>query len=118
VSSEQIDARVREVLVLALPEVHRRLGPYTVHAALNILLGKPFVVTVDPLRRNIAYSVEGANHKIPLAAKAPHTNLAVAAKPVMPAVLGVKQLPLIQPLPITQLPKGTPIDEATGTAVH
>lgn len=46
----------RELLAMPLPEVHRRMGPYTVRTALSVLVGKPFAVTADASQRVVSYS--------------------------------------------------------------
>ena len=43
------------VLSMPLPEVHRQLGPYSVRTALLVLLGTPFVLSVDPMQRQVSY---------------------------------------------------------------
>ena len=43
------------VLSMPLPEVHRQLGPYSVRTALSVLLGTPFVLSVDPMQRQVSY---------------------------------------------------------------
>jgi conjugative transfer region protein (TIGR03748 family) len=60
--AEATDPQVRAVLAMALPEVHRRLGPYSVRTALSILLGRPFVLSVDPLQRLVTYRPEPAGN--------------------------------------------------------
>jgi conjugative transfer region protein (TIGR03748 family) len=55
---ESADQQTRAVLAMPLPEVHRRLGPYTVRTALSVLLGRPFVLSVDPMQRLVSYSVD------------------------------------------------------------
>jgi conjugative transfer region protein (TIGR03748 family) len=54
---ETADPQTRAVLAMPLPEVHRRLGPYTVRTALSVLLGRPYVLSVDPMQRMVSYSV-------------------------------------------------------------
>jgi len=54
---ETVDPQARAVLAMPLPEVHRRLGPYTVRTALSVLLGRPFVLSVDPMQRLVSYTV-------------------------------------------------------------
>ena len=56
---DQLPAAVQAILTLPLPEVQRRIGPIRVSAALGVLLGEPFRLTSDPLRREIAYTLEG-----------------------------------------------------------
>jgi conjugative transfer region protein (TIGR03748 family) len=55
---ETVDPPTRAVLAMPLPEVHRRLGPYTVRTALSVLLGRPFVLSVDPMQRLVSYAVD------------------------------------------------------------
>ena len=52
---EHLDAAAAAVMALPLPEVHRHLGPYSVKAALQVLLGEPFTLVVDPAQRTVAY---------------------------------------------------------------
>lgn len=56
---ETADAQTRAVLSMALPEVHRRLGPYSARTALTVLLGRPYVLSVDPMRRTVSYRLDG-----------------------------------------------------------
>lgn len=57
---EEADAHTKAVVAMPLPEVHRRLGPYSVRTALSVLLGRPFVVSVDPMQRLVSYGVDAA----------------------------------------------------------
>ena len=43
------------VLSMPLPEVHRRLGPYSVRTALSVLVGAPFALSVDPAHRVVSF---------------------------------------------------------------
>ena len=52
---EHLDAAAAAVMALPLPEVHRHLGPYRVRAALEVLLGEPFTLVVDPAQRTVSY---------------------------------------------------------------
>lgn len=60
--TSQIDEQVRSVLDMALPEVHRSLGPCSVSQALAVLLGAPFVMSSDPVRREVTYRMPQAAH--------------------------------------------------------
>jgi type IV pili sensor histidine kinase/response regulator len=55
---DQLGPEVKDILALSLPEVHRRVGPYSVRAALQVLIGTPFQLSIDPMRRQIAYAIE------------------------------------------------------------
>lgn len=61
---QEADKRTPAVLDLPLPEVHRRLGPCTVRTALSVLLGKPFVLSTDPVQRLVSYRVEAATSEL------------------------------------------------------
>ncbi len=54
--SEQQDPAVVGVLLRPLPESQRQLGTYKVEAMLKVLMGKSFVLHVDPLHRTISYA--------------------------------------------------------------
>jgi conjugative transfer region protein (TIGR03748 family) len=54
----EADAPTKTILAMPLPEVHRRLGPYSVRTALSVLVGRPFVLSVDPMQRLVSYSVD------------------------------------------------------------
>ena len=56
---ETADAQTRAVLAMPLPEVHRRLGPYSARTALTVLLGRPYVLSVDPMLRTVSYRLDG-----------------------------------------------------------
>ena len=56
--TEQLGPEVMEILVLPLPEVHRKMGPYSVRSALSVLLGTPFTLSTYPVRRQIAYTFD------------------------------------------------------------
>lgn len=63
---QEADTRANAVLSMSLPEVHRQLGPFSARTALSVLLGKPFVLSVDPARRVVSYrtntpTVQGTN---------------------------------------------------------
>lgn len=57
---ELLGKEVKEILALPLPEVHRKMGPYSVRAALLVLLGTPFTLSTDPVRRQIAYTFDAS----------------------------------------------------------
>jgi len=57
---EVMDPQARAVLDMPLPEVHRRLGPYTVRTALSVLMGSPYVLSVHPTQRLVSYSLGSA----------------------------------------------------------
>ncbi|SJM96303.1 hypothetical protein CRENPOLYSF2_970001 [Crenothrix polyspora] len=48
---------VQQLLQKPIPAVHRHLGPMTLESALQILAGKPFQLTVDPVHRQVGYSL-------------------------------------------------------------
>jgi conjugative transfer region protein (TIGR03748 family) len=96
--TEQFGAEVREVLALPLPEVHRKMGPYSVRAALSALLGTPFTLSTDPVRRQIAYTLDStapshiAREPVPMAPVADVAATAVPARTEDPS--GVRVFPI------------------------
>jgi conjugative transfer region protein (TIGR03748 family) len=48
---------VRQLLQKPIPAVHRHLGPMTLESALQTLAGKPFQLTVDPVHRQVGYTL-------------------------------------------------------------
>jgi conjugative transfer region protein (TIGR03748 family) len=48
---------VQQLLQKPIPAVHRHLGPMTLESALQILAGKPFQLTVDPVHRQVGYQL-------------------------------------------------------------
>ena len=52
---QQSDSQAGAVLTMPLPEVHRELGPYPVRAALSVLLGTPFELSIDRAQRVVSY---------------------------------------------------------------
>jgi type IV pili sensor histidine kinase/response regulator len=56
--AKAFDEQARSVLAMPLPEVHRQLGPYSVRTALSVLVGAPFVLSVDPVQRAVSYRVD------------------------------------------------------------
>jgi conjugative transfer region protein (TIGR03748 family) len=66
---QEADTRASAVLSMPLPEVHRQLGPFSARTALSVLLGKPFVLSVDPTQRLVSYrtntpTVQGTNASV------------------------------------------------------
>ncbi len=64
------DPAMTAVLPRPLPEVHRRLGPMTLQAALTTVVGPVFRLVVDPLHGLVSF--ETLERYKPL--RAPHTN--------------------------------------------
>jgi type IV pili sensor histidine kinase/response regulator len=54
--AESFAQPVLNLLSMPLPEVHRRLGPFSVRSALTVLVGKPFAVSVDASHRVISFA--------------------------------------------------------------
>lgn len=81
---DQLGPEVKEILSLPLPEVHRKIGPYSVRSALSVLLGTPFTLSTDPVRRQVAYAFDGTTpakiEKEP-GPIAPVANVTAAAEP-------------------------------------
>jgi conjugative transfer region protein (TIGR03748 family) len=48
---------VQQLLQKPIPAVHRHLGPMTLENALQTLAGKPFQLTVDPVHRQVGYTL-------------------------------------------------------------
>lgn len=55
VPEDRLDARVKAVLALRLPDNQRVLGPYRVDTMLGVLLGEPFRLVTDPASRTVSY---------------------------------------------------------------
>jgi len=61
----QLSARATAVLSMPLPDAQRRLGPYRVDQMLSVLLGEPWVLSVDNATRSVSYAAPG--EPLPLA---------------------------------------------------
>lgn len=70
---------IGEILALPLPEVHRRLGPYSVARALNVLMGEAFTLTVDPARRRVSYTLRDAAAQLATATSGSPSGLRASA---------------------------------------
>jgi len=55
---QEADTKTNTILSMPLPEVHRQLGPYSVRTALSVLLGTPFVLSVDATQRLVSYRAD------------------------------------------------------------
>lgn len=55
----QLSQRATAVLAMPLPDAQRRLGPYRVDQMLGVLLGEPWVLSVDNASRSITYAAPG-----------------------------------------------------------
>jgi conjugative transfer region protein (TIGR03748 family) len=47
---------VQALLLMPLPEVHRRLGPCSVRTALSVIAGPPFVLSIDASQRIVSFT--------------------------------------------------------------
>jgi type IV pili sensor histidine kinase/response regulator len=56
------DEEVFSLLEYSLPDVHRTLGPLTVLDGLSTLVGPAFRVSVDPVRRRVAFELDRSVH--------------------------------------------------------
>jgi conjugative transfer region protein (TIGR03748 family) len=98
--TEQLGPEVKEILALPLPDVHRKMGPYSVRAALLVLLGTPFTLSTDPVRRQIAYTFDAtapakiAHEPVAIAPSAEVTASAVPVPLNIEAPSGVRVFPL------------------------
>jgi conjugative transfer region protein (TIGR03748 family) len=48
---------VQQLLQKPIPAVHRHLGPITLESALQILVGAPFQLAIDPVHRQVGYAL-------------------------------------------------------------
>lgn len=55
VAYKKLPKEARDMMMLPLPEVNRRLGPMTLQDGLLVLAGKPFALFVDPVHRLISF---------------------------------------------------------------
>lgn len=55
----QLSPRAAAVLSMPLPDAQRRLGPYRVDQMLGVLLGEPWVLSVDNATRSVTYAAPG-----------------------------------------------------------
>ena len=51
------DVRVHQLFNLALPAIHRQLGPISLENALNTLSGSPWMLAVDPINRLVTFQL-------------------------------------------------------------
>ncbi len=54
-----LSQRAAAVLSMPLPDAQRRLGPYRVDQMLSVLLGDPWVLSVDNAARSVSYAAPG-----------------------------------------------------------
>jgi conjugative transfer region protein (TIGR03748 family) len=85
---DRLTRRAAAVLAMPLPDSHRRLGPYRVDQMLSVLLGEPWVLSVDAASRTVTYAASGdtsplANQPAPASPNAP-TGTAAAASASAP----------------------------------
>jgi conjugative transfer region protein (TIGR03748 family) len=92
VPDDALDARVRTIFALRLPDNQRVLGPYRVDAMLSVLMGHPYRFVADSETRTARYVVPGGGTNAPAptapAAFAPASDLPSAGQVahVTPAV--------------------------------
>lgn len=79
VADDGLDARVKAVFGLRLPDNQRVLGPYRVDAILGTLMGQPYQLVADPGSRTVTYVAPSAPISAP--ASAPTPAAAVPAPP-------------------------------------
>lgn len=98
--TELLGPEVKEILALQLPEVHRKMGPYSVRSALLVLLGTPFTLSTDPVRRQIAYTFDStapakiAREPVPIVPVADVTASATPAAADTETPNGVRVFPI------------------------
>jgi conjugative transfer region protein (TIGR03748 family) len=68
----QLGDAQQALLGLALPESHRRIGPYRVEAILQALLGDSWAVQIDHGKRRVSFYSLDASTSSPVAAQAQH----------------------------------------------
>ena len=51
------DLRVHQLFNLALPSIHRQMGPISLENALNTLSGSPWMLAVDPVNRLVTFQL-------------------------------------------------------------
>ena len=56
----ELDAQALELLALPLPQNHRQLGPAPVRDLLEVLVGTPYLVSEDPVRRRVNVRLDPA----------------------------------------------------------
>lgn len=54
------DKRVEQMFQNQLPAIHRNMGPLTLEQALKTLIGKPWILSVDPVHRLVSYELPGS----------------------------------------------------------
>ncbi|MCB1918309.1 MAG: hypothetical protein KDG52_21675, partial [Rhodocyclaceae bacterium] len=75
-----LDARALELLSLPLPQNHRQLGPAPVRDLLEVLVGTPYLVTEDSIRRRVSVHLDPALIEPPAPADTP----VAVARPLSP----------------------------------
>jgi type IV pili sensor histidine kinase/response regulator len=65
---DRMHPTVADVFALPLPDNPRVLGPYRVEALLGVLMGKPYMLRVDPALRTISYDTTPTAAATPSAA--------------------------------------------------
>ena len=75
-----LDARALELLSLPLPQNHRQLGPAPVRDLLEVLVGPPYLVAEDPVRRRVSVHLDPALLEPP----APADAAVAVANPLSP----------------------------------
>jgi type IV pili sensor histidine kinase/response regulator len=68
VDESVLDARVKSVFALRLPDNQRVLGPYRVDTMLGTLMGPPYQLVADPTSRSVTYIAPPVPSGIPEAA--------------------------------------------------
>ena len=66
VADDALDARVKSVFALRLPDNQRVLGPYRVDALLGVLMGAPYQLVADPAARTVTYVAPDAGGRAPV----------------------------------------------------
>lgn len=66
VAENALDARVKAVFGLRLPDNQRVLGPYRVDAMLGVLMGQPYRLVADPGSRTVTYIAPAAHSNAPV----------------------------------------------------
>lgn len=56
---QRLTGTAAAVLSMPLPDAHRRLGPYRVDQMLSVLLGDPWVLSIDSASRTVSYAAPG-----------------------------------------------------------
>ena len=54
----ELDAQALELLALPVPQNHRQLGPAPVRDLLEVLVGTPYQIAEDPIRRRVSVRLD------------------------------------------------------------